>query len=181
VALQTGLEVERCNLIYFKTGSEYLHMTKPRAHQMALLGLGNSVGTNNQALTGEVFVVKSFDDLAANATKAKGKIVLFNAPFVTYGQTVAYRVGGASAAAKVGAVAALVRSITPFSLYTPHTGVMRYDENVAKIPTAAITIEDAEMMQRMQDRGQTIEVELFMVIVNIYLSTSNRAQLLLTP
>lgn len=139
-------------------------MTQPRIHQMALLGLGNSVGTNNQPLKAEVFVVKSFDDLTANATKAKGKIVLFNAPFVTYGQTVAYRVGGASAAAKVGALAALVRSITPFSLYTPHTGVMRYQDGIPKIPTAAITIEDAEMMQRMQDRGQTVEVELFMVI-----------------
>ncbi len=73
-----------------------------------------------------------------------------------------YRVLGASEAAKVGAVAALVRSITPFSLYTPHTGVMRYEPNVAMIPTAAITIEDAEMMARMQARGQNIKLKMFM-------------------
>lgn len=69
----------------------------------------------------EVLVVESFDELIRRASEAKGKIVVYNQPFVSYGETVAYRALGASEAAKVGAVASLIRSITPFSInrYVP--------------------------------------------------------------
>jgi len=151
------------NITNWVRGDESVTMLLPRFQKMAILGLGNSVGTPQEGITGEVFVVSSFDDLTANASQAQGKIILFNAPFVNYGETVLYRVNGASAAAKVGGIAALVRSITPFSLYTPHTGVMRYDPSVpTKIPTAAVTIEDAELMARFQSRGQSVVVTLKM-------------------
>jgi carboxypeptidase Q len=109
-----------------------------------------------------VLVVGSFDDLAAKAARARGKIVLFDVPFTSYGETVRYRGGGASAAAKVGAVAALVRSVTPMSLRTPHTGALRYDSTAARIPAAAITVEDAMLLHRLQDRGERIVVTLTM-------------------
>ncbi len=70
----------------------------------------------------------------------------------------AYRSSGADRAAKYGAVAALVRSVTPFSINSVHTGIQHNDQ----IPVAAITVEDAEMMQRMQDRGQKINLHLVM-------------------
>lgn len=85
--------------------------------------------------------VSDYEQLARNASLAKGKIVVFNAPFVSYGSTVTYRTNGAVEAAKVGAIASLTRSITPFSLSTPHTGVMYYEEGIPQIPSAAITIE----------------------------------------
>ena len=94
--------------------------------------------------------------------RQKGKIVLFNVPFTTYGKTVQYRYGGASAAAKAGAIASLVRSIGPFSMNTPHTGGMYYEEGIKKIPHAAITLEDAKMFQRIQDRGGKVTVKLKM-------------------
>jgi carboxypeptidase Q len=75
---------------------------------------------------------------------------------------VAYRSNGAVAAAKAGAVASLVRSVGSASLSTSHTGAMRYQEGVRKIPHAAVTIEDAMMMQRMQDRGQPVRLHLRM-------------------
>jgi carboxypeptidase Q len=75
---------------------------------------------------------------------------------------VQYRVLGAVRAARVGALASLVRSVGPYSLDTPHTGMMRYEEGVPRIPHAAVTIEDAAMLQRMQDRGQRIRVRLTM-------------------
>lgn len=73
---------------------------------------------------------------------------------------VEYRVWGASHAAKYGALGALVRSVTPESISSVHAGIMHYDNNYKKIPVAAITLEDAQMFQRMQDRGQTIIVHL---------------------
>ena len=143
-------------------GKESMALISPHKKEMHILGLGGSIGTPKKGIRGEVFVVNSFDDLEANAEKAKGKIVLFNVPFTSYGETVQYRYGGAPAAAQAGAVACLVRSIGPFSLNTPHTGGMRYEDGVKKIPHAAITLENAEMFQRIQDRGGTITVKLKM-------------------
>src|SRR5690606_16056237 len=89
-------------------------------------------------------------------------IVLFNAPFTTYGETVQYRTQGAIAAARAGAVASLVRSVTPYSMQTPHTGTMSYNDSVPRIPHAAITVEDALTLARMQARGERIRVTLRM-------------------
>ena len=143
-------------------GRESVDLIQPRPMPLVMLGLGGSVGTPKKGITAPVLVVGSFDELTARAAEAKGKIVLFDAPFVSYGQTVAYRVGGASAAAKVGAVACLIRSVASYSIRSPHTGVMRYDSTVARIPTAALSVEDAMMLHRMQDRGQPVTVRLYM-------------------
>jgi carboxypeptidase Q len=107
-------------------------------------------------------VVESFDELAARAGEARGKIVCFNAAFTNYGATVRYRATGASEAAKLGAVGVLVRSVGPTSLRTPHTGALRYTDGVKKIPAAAITIEDATQLARMQAHGESPVVELAM-------------------
>ena len=130
--------------------------------ELTMLGLGGSVATPPEGITAPVLVVGSFDELEARAADAEGKIVLFNVPFTSYGRTVTYRTQGASAAAKAGAVASLVRSVGPESLDTPHTGTMSYEDGVAKIPHAALTIEGAERLQRMQDRGDTPVVRLSM-------------------
>ena len=143
-------------------GAESLHLLAPRAQNMAMLGLGGSVGTPPEGIRGEVLVVSSFDELESRAEEAVGKIVLFDAPFTTYGETVQYRGRGAVAAAQAGAIASLIRSVTPYSMNTPHTGGMSYQEGVRRIPHAAITVEDSEMLHRMQDRGERIEVLLKM-------------------
>jgi carboxypeptidase Q len=83
-----------------------------------------------------------------------GKIVVYNEEYTTYGETVEYRGRGASEAAKYGALASLIKSVTPVSINSPHTGMQSYEANVTKIPTACITIEDAQLLQRMQDRGK---------------------------
>lgn len=82
--------------------------------------------------------------------------MIYNQPWTTYGEGVQFRSGGADRAAKYGAVAALVRSVTSFSINSVHTGI----QHSTAIPIAAITVEDAEMFQRMQDRFQTITLEL---------------------
>ena len=129
---------------------------------LPMLGLGGSVGTPAGGVEAEVLVVGSFDELAERAGEAEGRIVLFDVPFTTYGETVPYRVNGAVAAAQAGAVASLVRSVGPTSLSTPHTGTMRYAEDTPRIPHAAVTIEAAETLRRIQDRGGRPVVRLAM-------------------
>jgi carboxypeptidase Q len=143
-------------------GAESVWLIQPRRTPLAMLGLGGSVPTPAGGITAQVLVVSSFDDLQAQAGKARGKIVLFDAPFTSYRETVQYRVQGASAAARAGAVACLVRSIASFSIRSPHTGTMHYDSTSARIPVAALSTEDAAMLHRFQDRGQRVVVTLTM-------------------
>lgn len=150
-------------------GQESATLVSPRQWRLHMLGLGGSVGTPPEGITAPVLVVNSFDDLAAHAAEAKGKIVLFDSPFPTnvpameaYEINVAYRGGAASAAAKVGAVAALIRSVTPHSQQTPHTGSLRYQAGVPQIPSAALSVEDAELLHRMQNRGDPVVLTLKM-------------------
>ena len=143
-------------------GAESVELIEPRRTSMKMLGLGGSVGTPAGGITAPVVVISSFDELAKRAAEVRGKIVLFDVPFTNYGATVAYRALGPSAAAKVGAVAMLLRSVGPFSIASPHTGGLRYDTTVTKIPAAAITSEDAGMLHRLQARGLPVSVKLVM-------------------
>lgn len=143
-------------------GEESLEMILPWPREMPMLGLGGSVATPPGGIRAEVLVVGSFDELEERADEAHGKIVLFDVPFTTYGETVQYRSRGAVAAARAGAAASLIRSVTPYSQQTPHTGNSSYEEGVPRIPHAAITVEDAMMLHRMQERGQRPELLLRM-------------------
>jgi carboxypeptidase Q len=146
-------------------GQESLELVEPESARgpLVMIGLGNSVGTPPEGLVGEVVIVKSFEDLEAKGPAAvKDRIVLFNVPFTTYGDTVRYRGSGASRAAKLGAKAMLLRSVGLPGLRTPHTGALRYDEEQPKIPAAAIPMEDAERLQRLFDRGLPLRARLKM-------------------
>lgn len=138
-------------------------MLEPRVKDIALLGLGRSVSTPPEGITAEVVVVSDFNELSRLSDKdIEGKIVLYDPVFTTYGATVVYRSQGAVKAAEKGAVASLVRSIAPFSINSPHTGSQTYDENIKKIPTAAISIEDADLLRRFYNRGEKIVLNITM-------------------
>jgi len=143
-------------------GKESATLLSPFKKELSMLGLGGSIATPRGGLKAEVIVVNDWDELESRSNEVPGKIVLFNAPFTSYGETVAYRYSGASAAAKHGAVASLIRSIGPWSMNTPHTGVMAYKDDVQKIPNAALTMEDAMMLSRIHDRNDKIIVKLDM-------------------
>jgi carboxypeptidase Q len=160
-----GLEnvhLEPVKVPHWVRGRESADIVAPVRHAMVMLGLGNSVGTPPDGIEADVLVVKSFEDLERAGSTVKGRIVLFNVPFTAYGDTVQFRSGGPSRAAVLGAVAVLVRSVGPPGLRTPHTGALRYAEGQPQIPAAAITVEDAERLQRMQDRGTPARVRLTM-------------------
>jgi carboxypeptidase Q len=149
-----NVRAEKVMVPHWVRGDESLELIEPVGRKLSMLGLGNSVGTPPEGIRAEAVVVRSFDELETLGERVRGKIVVYNVPFTTYGETVAYRGVGPSRAAKYGAVAVVVRSVTPVSLQTPHTGSLRYLDDQPKIPAAAITIEGAELLQRMQERGE---------------------------
>lgn len=145
-------------------GEEWAWVTAPRRFRLTLLGLGGSVGTPPEGIEADLLVVSSFAELEARAAEAPGRIVLFDQGWEGYGKSVQYRSRGAVEAGRRGAVACLIRSVTGSSLATPHTGVMRYDDDpaVPRIPAAALTVEDAGRLRRLAERGLPVRVHLFM-------------------
>jgi len=144
-------------------GREDAEIVKPVNHALTMLGLGGSVATPSDGVTADVVSVANFAALEAlGHDKVAGKIVLFNVPYEGYGKTVVYRAVGASRAAKLGAVAMLIRSVGSLAMQTPHTGALNYSETDPQIPAAAITYEDATMIQRLIDSGETVSVHLYM-------------------
>jgi carboxypeptidase Q len=160
-----GLEnvhLEPVSVPHWVRGRESALLVDPGPSELAMLGLGNSVGTPPEGLEAPVTVVESFEDLEARATEVKGRIVLFNVPYTSYRETVRYRGAGASRAARCGAVAVLLRSVGPTGLRTPHTGALRYEDDAPRIPAAALAAEDAERLKRLVDRGRRVVVRLQM-------------------
>ena len=153
---------EKVMVPHWVRGEESLELVTPVSRRLTMLGLGNSVGTPAEGITAEAIVVNSFADLDRLGESVRGKIVVYNVPFTNYGETSRYRTAGPSRAAQRGAVAAIVRSVTPRSLQSPHTGATNYDPNQPKIPAAAVTVEGAEMLQRLYDRGERPTLRLKM-------------------
>lgn len=158
----SNVKGERVKIPVWKRGEESLKLLKPHDRELRMLGLGGSVSTPKGGIVGDLLVVDDFEDLKKNTHKVQGKIVLFNCEFKTYGETVSYRYNGAIEAAKLGAVASLIRSIGDWSMNTPHTGSTSYHNGVKKIPHAAITLEDASSFKRLSDRGERIILKLNM-------------------
>jgi Zn-dependent M28 family amino/carboxypeptidase len=151
-----------------ETGSlvEYRGMAPGTTQKIVLTALGGSVATSRDGLTAEVVVVNNFDELRAlGRERVAGKMVLFNPRFdqrladnglagPAYGQAVVYRGQGAAEAGRLGAVAALVRSVGGATYRLPHTGAFRYAADVPKIPAAAVSAEDADLLAHLTSEGR---------------------------
>jgi len=143
-------------------GQEYSWVVKPHLEKLKISGLGSSIGTPPKGLWANGIVVDSYEELQSKKMEEVwGKIVIFNEPYVSYSETVKYR-SAASKAAKLGAVATLIRSITPYANDLPHTGWQNYEDNVTKIPTAAISINSSETLSQMYKNGEEILIFLYM-------------------
>jgi hypothetical protein len=139
--------------------AESAEVLAPYPQHLAILGLGESVPTPPGGIEGEIVVLHSIGELAAAAPDAfKGKIVVVDQPMVRtedgsgYGAAVRAR-GGASEAARHGAIAYLTRSISTGSGRAPHTGDMSYAPDAPKIPAAALGVPDADLLAHMAARG----------------------------
>jgi carboxypeptidase Q len=132
-----------------------------------ILAIGNSVGTGKAGVLAKVIEVKNFDELNKRKDEVKGRIVFFNYPFNktllrgAYGDAVRYRGGGASAAARYGALAVIVRSVTGAYDDNPHTGALNYNDSFPRIPAVAISTKDADNLSR-QLKGMYANDDLFL-------------------
>jgi hypothetical protein len=149
--------------------TERLSVLDPaRPYDVPVCALGGSVGTPPEGITAEVVMVRSFEELRALGAAARGKIVLFNRPmnralhntFRAYGEAVPQRTAGAVEAAKVGAIAALVRSMTTRIDDVPHAGAMSYEEGTPRIPAAAVSTRGADAIAAKIASGAKVRVRL---------------------
>lgn len=160
-----NVRAEKVMAPFWERGVETGEVTAPYPHKLFLTALGGSVGTPESGIEAEVVEVASLDELAAKKeSDVRGKIVFFNrrmrrtADGAGYGEAVTVRGAGASRAAKLGAVGVLIRSIGTDSNRTPHTGALRYEGGIAKIPAAAVSIPDADLLERLGREGKPLRV-----------------------
>lgn len=140
----------------------------PGSKNLYVTALGNSSGSGPKGVKAEVVEVKSFADLESKKDELKGKIVFYNYhfnqtfinTFQSYGDAVQYRGAGASRAAKYGAVAVIVRSMSHSADNYPHTGSLRYDTTLPKIPAVAIGLQDADWLDKELQEGQKVTIAM---------------------
>jgi hypothetical protein len=155
----TDIKVEPFAKPSWKRGAESAEIIGPHAQNLAIIGLGGSKPTPKAGIEAEIAVLPSLDVLMAAAPGAySGKIVMVNQPTVRaedgagYGGAVRARYA-ASEAARRGAVAYLVRSISTGTGRSPHTGYMRYVDDAPKIPCAALGVPDADLLAYLASAG----------------------------
>ncbi|MDX1387542.1 MAG: peptidase M28 family protein, partial [Acidobacteriota bacterium] len=143
-------------------GKESGKIVAPREQRLEVLALGGTIATPPGGITAEVVEAEDFDELETLGDAVRGKIVLFNKEIFRnggtdgkqgYGSAAGLRVRGAIQASKQGAVAMLLRSLGTADFNLPHTGMMRYEDGIEKIPAAAVAAEDAGLIHRLLAAG----------------------------
>jgi carboxypeptidase Q len=147
--------------------AESAEIVSPYVHELKITALGLSEGTPAGGIEAEVIHFNSIEELMASPeNSANGKIVFISRKMekirdgAGYGPVVKARGDGASEAAKKGAVAIVIRSVGTDSHRLPHTGMMRYQEGVNRIPAAALSNPDADLMERVLSRGMPVTIKL---------------------
>jgi carboxypeptidase Q len=154
---------ERVLVPHWVRGPARLEVRTPALGEIPLLALGGTVGAGAEGIEAPVLVVTNYAELEAQPDRAAGKMVVFNPPFISYGDIVRYRVGGGERRrqSRRGGKPGTVRD-SVFAPYPAHGGAMGYEEGVRRIPHAAIATEDADRLARLQARGVTPVLRLFL-------------------
>jgi len=135
---------------------------------LAICAIGGSIGTPAGGISGQVLEVQSFEELQELKEQAKGKIIFFNRAmdptllntFTAYGRAADQRVSGATQAARFGALAVLVRSLTTRIDDYPHTGLMRYNPAGDQIPAACISTKGANLLSGLLKKDPSLQVSI---------------------
>ena len=150
-------------------GAESAEVTAPFPQKLMVIGLGGSPSTPSGGIEAEIALFHSYADLlAAPPGSLAGKIAVVAQAMTRtqdgagYGAATIWRRRGPVEAARRGAIAYLVRSISTSSSRTPHTGKADYVDEIQKIPAAALGVPDAELLERMVARGKPVRVRLML-------------------
>ena len=152
-------------------GQESLQLLGQEPTDLAMVGLGGSVGTPEEGVEGALVIVSSLEDLDARGEELRGKIVLIDQampPYdpetfdTGYGSTVSIRTRGPARAAAHGALAVLVRSVTDDANSPPHTGATHYPEDGPRIPGAAVSVAVVTQLRALAEDGTTPRLRLRM-------------------
>ena len=161
-----NVRIEPFQVDHWERHSEHAEITSPFPQKLTITALGGSIATVPEGIVGQVVRFENLQALKDAPMKGlKGKIVFVD-EYMTrtqdgsgYGVAVKKRSGAAVEAGKRGAVAALIRSVGTDHHRFPHTGQMTYDQNVVKVPIAALSAPDADQLHRALGRGD-VEVKL---------------------
>ena len=163
----SNVHAEKVTVPHWVRGSESGEILVPYRQPVHLAALGGSIGTPEEGIEAEVIEVPSLDAVdKLDPAQVQGKIVFYDVHMDRqkdgsgYGRAVPVRGAGASRAAKLGAVAVLIRSIGTDNNRTPHTGGMRYQEGVRQIPAAALSIPDADLLAAEIASGKPVTFRL---------------------
>ncbi|MEO6598217.1 MAG: M20/M25/M40 family metallo-hydrolase, partial [Planctomycetota bacterium] len=156
-----NVRAEPCMVPCWVRGEERAEVVGKGAMPLRVTALGGSIPTAPGGIEAEIVEVRSFEQLQSLGEAARGKIVFFNRPMpralrrtgMAYGEAVPQRSNGAIEAGKVGAIGAIVRSMTTTIDGYPHTGAMNYDDAVTKVPAAAVATADAEALSALVKSG----------------------------
>lgn len=160
----TNVRAEAVTVPHWERGEESGEIVSPAPFRLSLCALGGSVATPAGGIEAEVVEAQSLEAVDALGEKAKGRIVLVwkvmerRSDGSGYGATVPIRGAAASRAAKIGAVGVLIRSVGTSNARFPHTGSLRYEEGVPKIPAAALANPDADLLHRLLADGKSVRV-----------------------
>ncbi len=165
--------LQECSVPHWVRGKERAWITytgtggKPVKEPLDVLALGNSLGTaGKKGVQAPVILINDFDELEKRKDEIKGKIVFYNHPFNqkyiqtfrAYGEAGVYRHDGPSRAAKYGALAVVIRSLSGSTDNYPHTGAMKYDSAYPKIACAAMGLRDADRLADLLQKGKKINL-----------------------
>ena len=161
-----NVRIEPFQVDHWERHSEHAEITSPFPQKLMITALGGSIATDSAGIVGQVVRFENLQALKDAPMKGlKGKIVFVD-EYMTrtqdgsgYGVAVKKRSGAAVEAGKRGAAAALIRSVGTDHHRFPHTGQMTYDQNVVKVPIAALSAPDADQLHRALGRGD-VEVKL---------------------
>jgi len=170
------VRTEPVKVPHWVRGVETAQILTPSPQPLTVTAIGGSISTPEDGIEAEIVEAASFDDFAKLPDAAvKGKIAFFNAPMArtatgqSYGANHRYRTDSAAIAAKRGAVAVLARSLSTDDARLPHTGAMMYADGTAKIPAAALSTPDADLLHRL---GGRIRVRLVLTCQTLPDTTS---------
>ena len=162
-----NVRIEPFTMPYWERGIETASIVSPYPQQLYITSLGGSVATPPEGIEAEIAFFPTFEDLiTAPESGLEGKIVFISGRMkkapdgAGYGPANQKRRQGATEAAKRGAIAVVIRSVGTDSHRFPHTGMMRYQDDIKKIPIAALSAPDADQLERTLKRGQKVSLKM---------------------